>query len=232
MIQASNKKLVDAAITSRRSIRAFLRHPVAREDIEAHPGGGGARAVRHQYPAVESVRADRRRARAPVRRDPGRARRPRRGPRAYRRIRLLPARMGLALHRPAPQGRLGSVRAAWPDARQQGRHGGPARAQLPLLRRAGGPDLHHRPRPGAGLLARLRHVPAEHHGGGARTRPRHLSAGGLHPVSTASSPSSWACRPTRWWCAAWRWAMPIPSKIENSLVTEREPVAGFVRFLE
>jgi uncharacterized membrane protein len=38
--------------------------------------------------------------------------------------------VGLALHRPAPQGRLGPVRAAGPDARQQGRHGGPAWPQL------------------------------------------------------------------------------------------------------
>lgn len=35
MIESSEQKIVDAAITSRRSIRAFLPMPVAREDIEA-----------------------------------------------------------------------------------------------------------------------------------------------------------------------------------------------------
>lgn len=35
MIQTPEQKIVDAAITSRRSIRAFLPTPVAREDIEA-----------------------------------------------------------------------------------------------------------------------------------------------------------------------------------------------------
>jgi len=35
MIQTAEQKIVDAAITSRRSIRAFLPTPVAREDIEA-----------------------------------------------------------------------------------------------------------------------------------------------------------------------------------------------------
>jgi len=35
MIESNEQKIVDAAITSRRSIRAFLPTPVAREDIEA-----------------------------------------------------------------------------------------------------------------------------------------------------------------------------------------------------
>lgn len=35
MIESEQQKIVDAAITSRRSIRAFLTTPVAREDIEA-----------------------------------------------------------------------------------------------------------------------------------------------------------------------------------------------------
>lgn len=35
MIESGEQKIVDAAITSRRSIRAFLPAPVAREDIEA-----------------------------------------------------------------------------------------------------------------------------------------------------------------------------------------------------
>ena len=35
MIESDEQKLVDAAITSRRAVRAFLQKPVAREDIEA-----------------------------------------------------------------------------------------------------------------------------------------------------------------------------------------------------
>ena len=35
MIQNEQQKMVDAAITSRRSIRAFLPTPVAREDVES-----------------------------------------------------------------------------------------------------------------------------------------------------------------------------------------------------
>src|ERR1035437_8200362 len=35
MIQTTEQKIVDAAITSRRSVRAFLPTPIAREDIEA-----------------------------------------------------------------------------------------------------------------------------------------------------------------------------------------------------
>jgi nitroreductase len=35
MIQSTEQKIVDAAITSRRAVRAFLPTPVAREDIEA-----------------------------------------------------------------------------------------------------------------------------------------------------------------------------------------------------
>lgn len=35
MIESTEQKIVDAAITSRRSIRAFLPTPVAREDVEA-----------------------------------------------------------------------------------------------------------------------------------------------------------------------------------------------------
>ena len=36
MIQSNEQKIVDQAITSRHSMRAFLPTPVAREDIEHH----------------------------------------------------------------------------------------------------------------------------------------------------------------------------------------------------
>ena len=60
-------------------------------------------------------------------------------------------------------------------------------AQLRLLRRAGRHDLHHRPPAQQGQLARLRHVPAEHHGGGARQGLAHLPAGGVRAVTTDRS---------------------------------------------
>jgi hypothetical protein len=44
-------------------------------------------------------------------------------------------------------------------------------------------DLHDRSHHGAGKLARLRHVPAKHHGGGARAWPDTCPAGGLHAIS-------------------------------------------------
>ena len=84
---------------------------------------------------------------------------------------------------PPPQGRLRPLRPARhrpprrrPDAR-------PARPQLRLLRRAGRHDLHHRPPAEPGLVDRLRHVPAEHHGGGAGQGPAHLPAGGVRALS-------------------------------------------------
>src|SRR5262249_62430129 len=50
----------------------------------------------------------------------------------------------------------------------------PACPQFRLLRCARRAHLLHRPRPGAGLVARLRHVPAVDHGGGALVRARDL----------------------------------------------------------
>ena len=58
-----------------------------------------------------------------------------------------------------------------------------ARPQLHVLRCAGRNHFHHRPHPGAGQLARLRHVLAERDGGGACTWARHLPAGSVHAVS-------------------------------------------------
>ena len=106
------------AIASRRSMRAFLPDPVPREVIEEILRGRVARAVGHQHPAVEGRRADRRKPRHELSRrilaaydDPVERAEP------HRRVRLLPDRVALALHRPAPQGRLGPVRPARHRAR-------------------------------------------------------------------------------------------------------------------
>ena len=109
-------------------------------------------------------------------------------------IRLLPREVGVALHRPPPRERLEPVR---PARHREGREGQDARAapaQLPLLRRAGRPDVHARSRDGPWLAGRLRHVPAERHGRGARRGAAHLPAGGVerlredHPAAHRRRP--------------------------------------------
>ena len=107
-----------------------------------------------------------------------------------------------------------------------------ALAQLRLLRRAGGPDVHDRPDHAPGQLARLRHVPAERDGRGPRPRPRHLPAGRVDAVPPHHHAGASARRRTSSWSAACRSATRDPDAIENTLVTEREPVASFVKFIE
>lgn len=55
---------VDAAIESRFSARAFLPRPVPQAMLQdiLHSARGQPRALRHQHPALEGVRAARRRA--------------------------------------------------------------------------------------------------------------------------------------------------------------------------
>lgn len=108
------------------------------------------RAVGHQHPAVARVRRDGRHARRARRRAHRGLRRSRARREIRRRIRLLPARMGVAVYRPAPQGRLGPVRPVEHRPRREGAHACAARAQFPFLRCAGRAVLHARPRDDVG----------------------------------------------------------------------------------
>ena len=60
MTDAAATLAVEEAITSRHSIRAFLPTPVPREPLERMLAVAVARALGHQHPAVEGLRADRR----------------------------------------------------------------------------------------------------------------------------------------------------------------------------
>ena len=79
--------------------------------------------------------------------------------------------------------RLGFIWAAGYCQNRQAAHARTARPQLHVFRCASGVDLHHRSCDAARKLAGLRYVPAKYHAGGARTRVAHLPAGCLHPVS-------------------------------------------------
>jgi nitroreductase len=115
--------------------------------------------------------------------------------------------------------------------RRQGRDARAAPAQLPLLRRAGGPDVHARPRDGAGQPGRLRHVPAEHHGRGPRARPAHLPPGGVEPLRVHRAAAHRRQRPRRCWCAACRWAGRTWTRAVNGYFTPREPVESFTHWV-
>ena len=82
----------------------------------------------------------------------------------------------------------------------------------------------------AGQLARLRHVPAKRHGRGAWPWPGHLPTGRVHAVPPHHRRAHRLRRTTSKWCAACRWATPIPAAVENTLVTERDPVSAFATF--
>ena len=72
---------------------------------------------------------------------------------------------------------------------------------------------------GRGSLDGLRHVPAEHHGGGARPRPAHLPASAWNGFGKIILPHIGAGR-TRCWCAGCRWATPTRRTV-NSFHTPR-----------
>jgi nitroreductase len=203
MIRHPQQDAVDAAITTRRSIRAFLPDPVAREDIEqilnvaarapsgtntqpwqVHVLQGAAKTALSE--AILAVYHD------PVLNAQHTEEYPY-YPRAWKSPFIDRRRkVGWDLYT-----LMGLTR--------DNKEGGAACAQFPLFRRACRADVYHRPDHGAGLLARLRHVLAEHHGSGARTRPRHVSAGGVYPISQNH------CRPfvvvprphARVWHGAW-----------------------------
>ena len=196
---------VEEAITSRHSIRAFLPTPVPRATIEEilavaarAPSGTNTQPWHVDVLTGEALRGAVGARLVAAYDDPVERAAPQRG------VRLLPDRVALALHRAPAQGRLGPVRPARHRQDRQGAHARAAPAQLRVLRRAGRPHVHDRPRHAPGQLARLRHVPAERDGRGARLRPRHLPAGGVHAVpphhhrgdrrAGRTSSSSAACR--------------------------------------
>jgi nitroreductase len=59
---------------------------------------------------------------------------------------------------------------------------------------------------GAGQPGRLRHVPAEHHAGGPRTRPAHLRPGRVEPVFAHRAAADRRVGAGNAGSAAWRWA--------------------------
>ena len=176
-------EIVDEAILSRRSVRAFLPDPVdettIREILEIAsraPSGtnmqpwrvyvttGRDQGTHHATPSSIPASAPKRPSGTSTNIIPRSSSNPTMPP-ARRRLRALrPSRHRQARRRP--------------DARA-------ARPQLRLLRRAGRDDLHHRPQAEPGLMDRLRHVPAEHHGRGAGEGPAHLPAGGVRALSPA-----------------------------------------------
>jgi hypothetical protein len=223
----------EAAITSRRSIRAFLPTPVPRPDIErilevAARAPSGTNTQPWKVHVLTGVLRQQ-----PVRphHAPPSTTRPN-GPRTPRNTPTTRWSGCRPISTAAAQGGLGPVLAAGHRQGRQTTHARAAPPQLLLLRRAGGPDLHHRPRHAPGQLAGLRHVPAERDGGRARARARHLPAGRLHASSTASSRPSSACpmRHHEMVVCGMSLGYADPAAVENTLVTEREPVAGFARF--
>ena len=164
--------------------------------------------------------------------DPRRLRRPGRARAPHRGVRLLPDRVGLALHRPPPQGGLGPVRAARHRQDRQGAHARAARRNYDFFDAPVGLIFTHRPRAcsrAAGSTtacscrtswsrrARAASTPAR--------RPRSRS-------STASSPQQLALPETETVVCGMALGHADPAAVENTLVTAREPVAAFTRFLE
>ena len=150
---------VEEAITGRRCIRAFLPKPVPRELIErilliAGRAPSGSNVQPWKVWVLDGAVRDEIRARA--RRTATTAARS-----SKREYNYYPEKWRepyLARRRACGWGLYGTLGIGREDKdKMHAQH----RAQLPVLRRAGRPDLLHRPRPGEGLLARLRHVPAD-----------------------------------------------------------------------
>ena len=119
---ASDSAAVDAAITSRRSMRAFLPTPVPRADDRGHPRRSRRARPRAPTPSRGSVYVLTGDAKASLSRqlraaydDPAER------ARHTEEYAYYPTEWVLALHRPAPQGRLGPVRPARHRQDRQGR---------------------------------------------------------------------------------------------------------------
>ena len=209
-------------------------HAGAARDGRGDPRGGLARALGHQHPAVEGACAHRRGQAGAVARHPRRLRRPggaRRG--TSEEYAYYPTEWRQPLHRAAAQGRLGPVLAA---RHRQGRQGAHARAAWPQLR-ASSTRRWASSSPSTGCCSRAAgsttacscRTSWSPRVRAASTPARRRHSRQFHRIiERAPRPAGRA----RWWCAACRWATPTRDAVDNRLVTEREPVSGFARFLE
>ena len=230
MIASQQQETVDAAITSRRSIRAFLPTPVAREDIERilevasrAPSGTNTQPwkVYVLTGAAKERLSDAILAATPTR--PGAAQHteeyayyPREWVSPYidRRRKVgwdLYALLGLT--------RDNKAGMAAQHARNYRFFDAPVGLIFTIDRvMEQGSWLDY------GMF--LQNIMVAARGRGLDTCPQAAFTQFHRIIERAAGPA----RRTRWWCAAWRSATPITDKIENSLVTEREPVSGFVDF--
>ena len=209
---ASPTAAVEAAITTRRSVRAFLPTPVPRETIERilESASRAPSGTNTQPWKVYVLTGDRLRVALANGSSPPTT--TRRSARATPRSTPTTRPSGARPSSSAAARSAGTCTAARHRQDRQGAHARAAPPQLRVLRRAGRPDVHDRPRHAPGQLARLRHVPAERDGRGARPRARHLPAGGVHAVPPHHHRRRSACRTTSSSSAACRSAAPTPTR--------------------
>jgi hypothetical protein len=193
MIDTTQQQAVDAAITSRRSIRAFLPAPVAREDIEAilavaarAPSGTNTQPWR-VYVLTGQSKEQLSEAILAAYLDPQQAAQHTEEYSYYPREWKSPfidrrRKVGWDLY-----ALLGLTRDDKPGMAAQ--HGRNYRFFDAPVRRARGSTMACSCKTSWWRRADAGSIPA-------RRRPS--------PSSTASSPPTCNCRPTRWWCAAWR----------------------------
>ena len=192
---------VEEAVAGRRSIRAFLPKPVPRELIErvltiAGRAPSGSNVQPWQVWVLQGAVRDEICREAVGRYDRGEV-----GEREYNYYPVKWREPYLARRRACGWGLYGTLGIGREDKDKM--HAQHAR-NFAFFDAPVGLDLLHRPRPGEGLLARLRHVPAVDHGGRAPVRPRDLPAGRLaHLLGPAAAPPRHPA-PTRRWSAAWR----------------------------
>ena len=195
--------IVDEAIISRRSVRAFLPDPVDEATVRDILDGRGARAVGHQHAALARLCRHRRGQGTSIADAMLNSGHPRRKGQVGR-VQILSRPVLRAL---STRGAARSASRSTVPRHRQARRRPDARAarpQLRLLRRAGRHDLHHRPPPEPGLVDRLRHVPAEHHDRGAGEGAAHLPAGGLRALSQPDPAGARHSATRKSWSAAWR----------------------------
>ena len=183
MLVSKEQAIVDAAIGSRRSIRAFLPTPVAREDIEQilevsarAPSGTNIQPWKVTV-LTGQAKAKLAQAILAIHNDPALAAQQVEEYPYYPREWISPyierrRKVGLDLYSLLGLERDNKAGMHAQFARNYRFFDAPVGLIFTIDRGAG-----------AGLLARLRHVPRKYHGRRARPRPRHLPASGVHPVS-------------------------------------------------